>query len=62
VKTEILNTWNGLDSVALKFDVSDNERLKGTLNTGIGSCPDADGVQTYCTPTGSYTFDVPLSK
>jgi hypothetical protein len=62
VSTEMLSTWNGLDSVDLKFEIRDDKRLKGTLRTGQGSCPGADGKQAYCTPTGDFTFDAPLSK
>ena len=61
VNTEMLSTWNGLDSVVVGFDVRDAKKLKGTLRTGSGSCGDEES-QTYCTPTGDYTFDAPLSK
>jgi hypothetical protein len=62
VNTEMLNTVNGLDSVALKFATRDAKRLKGTLRTGEGSCPGPDGKEAYCTPTGDYTFDAPVFK
>src|SRR5262249_44305692 len=62
VSTEMLSTWNGLDSVVLKFETRDSKRLKGTLRTGQGSCPGPDGKQAYCTPTGDFTFDTPLGK
>lgn len=62
VNTEMLNTANGLDSVVVKFDVRDDKRLKGTLRTGQGSCPGANGGQAYCTATGDYTFDAPVIK
>lgn len=62
VNTEMLNTWNGLDSVLVKFDNRNDKRLKGTLRTGTGSCPRADGTATYCTPTGDYAFDAFLFK
>lgn len=62
VNTEMLSTMNGLDSIVVKFEVRDGKRLKGTLRTGTGSCPGADSGQTYCTPTGDYAFDAPLSK
>jgi hypothetical protein len=39
----MLSTWNGLDSVALKFDVRDAVHLKGTMKTGNGSCPRPGG-------------------
>jgi hypothetical protein len=62
VNTEMLSSMNGLDSIAVKFKVRDDKRLKGTLRTGAGSCLGADGGQTYCTPTGDYAFDAFLSK
>jgi hypothetical protein len=62
VNTEMLSTWNGLDSVVVTFEVRTEKRLKGTLRTGQGSCPDDKGGQVYCTPTGDYAFDTPLSK
>jgi hypothetical protein len=61
VNTEMLNTANGLDSVVLKFEAGNGKRLKGTLRTGQGNCP-RDGKDAYCTPTGDYAFDAPLSK
>jgi len=61
VNTEMLSTWNGLDSVVVGFEVRDAKRLKGTLRTGSGACGDSES-QTYCMPTGDYTFDAPLSK
>ncbi len=62
VNTEMLSTWNGLDSVVVKFGVRNDKRLNGTLRTGNGSCPGANGGQTYCKPTGDYAFDVSLFK
>lgn len=62
VSTEMLSTWNGLDSVAVKFETRDGKRMKGTLRTGQGSCPGADGKQAYCTPTGDFPFDAPYSR
>jgi len=62
VNTEMLSSWNGLDSVVVKFDVRDGKRLKGTMRTGSGSCPGPDGGQAYCTKTGDYTFDALISK
>ena len=61
VNTEMLSTANGLDSVVVEFEVRDGKRLKGTLRTGSGACGNEES-QTYCTPTGDYTFDAPLSK
>lgn len=61
VNTEMLSTWNGLDSVVVGFDVRDGKRLKGTLRTGSGACGDQES-QAYCEATGDYTFDAPLSK
>jgi hypothetical protein len=63
VNTEMLNTVNGLESVAVKFEAREGKRLKGTLRTGQGNCPGPDGKGgVYCTPTGDYTFDVTVSK
>lgn len=63
VNTEMLSTWNGLDSVALKFDVRDAVHLTGTMKTGNGSCPGPGGRgQAYCTATGDYAFDAPFVK
>jgi hypothetical protein len=61
VSTQMLSTFNGLDSVVVGFDVRDDKRLKGTLRTGDGACGDQDS-QGYCEQTGDYTFDAPLSK
>lgn len=61
VSTEMLSTWNGLDSVVIGFDVRDAKKLKGTLRTGSGACGDGEKT-TYCEATGDYTFDAPLSK
>ena len=62
VNTEMVSTTNGLDSVAVKLDPGDPRRLKGTLKTGQGNCPGKDGKDAYCTPTGDYAFDAPLSR
>ena len=62
VNTEMLSTANGLDSVVVKLDPKSGERMKGTLTTGQGNCPNANGADAYCTPTGDYGFDAPLSK
>lgn len=61
VSTEMLNTANGLDSVVVEFEVRDAKKLKGTLRTGQGACGN-DETQTYCDPTGDYTFDAPLAE
>jgi hypothetical protein len=58
----MLSSWNGLESVAVKFETRDSQRLKGTMRTGQGSCPGADGKDAYCTPTGDFEFDAPLVK
>jgi hypothetical protein len=62
VNTEMVSTANGLDSVVVKLEPKSGERLKGTLRTGQGNCPTASGADAYCTPTGDYGFDAPLSK
>ena len=63
VNTEMLSTWNGLQSVVVKLDESDGKRLKGTLRGGEGSCPGENGEeQVYCTQQEDYTFDAPVLK
>jgi hypothetical protein len=62
LNTEMVSSFNGLDSVVVKFDVRDKQRLKGSLRTGTGSCPGSKGVLGYCTLTGDYAFDVSLGK
>ena len=59
VNTEMLSTWNGLDSLVITLDGKDPKRMKGTLRGGEGSCPDEKGGQAYCTPQEDYTFDAP---
>ncbi len=59
VNTEMLSTWNGLDSVVVKLDGKDPKRIKGALRGGEGSCPDEKGGQAYCTLQDDYTFDAP---
>jgi hypothetical protein len=62
INTEMLSTWNGLDSVVVKLENPDGKRLKGTLRGGEGSCPDESGEQAYCTQQDDYTFDAPLLR
>ena len=62
LNTEMVSTINGLESVVVKLEPGDGKRLKGALKTGQGNCPDKDGKDAYCTPTGDYAFDAPLSK
>ena len=59
VNTEMLSTWNGLDSVVVTLDNKNPKRIKGTLRGGEGSCPDEQGRDAYCTPQDDYTFDAP---
>ncbi len=59
VNTEMLSSWNGLDSVVITLEGKDPKRIQGTLRGGEGSCPDAEGRQAYCTPQDDYTFDAP---
>jgi hypothetical protein len=61
VNTEMLSSANGLDSIAVQLETRDDRRLKGRLRTGQGSCPGADGGQAYCTPTGDFAFNAPVS-
>jgi len=60
VNTEMLSTWNGLQSVVVTLDGKDPKRIKGTLRGGDGSCPDEEGNEAYCTLEDDYTFDAPL--
>jgi hypothetical protein len=62
VNTEMLSSWNGLESVVVNFEIRDQKRLKGTMRTGTGSCPGPDGRQAYCAQTGDYAFDAAFSK
>ncbi len=62
LNTEMLSTWNGLESVVVKLEGSDGKRLKGTLRGGEGSCPGSNGEQAYCTPQDDYTFDAPIVR
>jgi hypothetical protein len=62
MNTEMVSTANGLDSVVVKLEPGSGTRFKGTLRTGQGNCPTASGADAYCTPTGDYGFDAPLSK
>jgi hypothetical protein len=62
LNTEMVSTINGLDSVVVKLQPGNGGRLKGTLRTGQGNCPTSSGADAYCTPTGDYKFDAPLSK
>ena len=62
VNTEMVSSWNGLQSVEMRWELRGNPRLKGSFKTGNGSCPDASGKPAYCTPTGDYTFDAVLWK
>ncbi len=59
VNTEMLSTWNGLDSVVVTLEGKDPKRIKGTLRGGEGACSDDNGGQVYCTPQEDYTFDAP---
>lgn len=59
VQTEMLSSWNGLDSVVVKLDGKDPKRMKGTLRGGEGACSDDDGGTKYCTEQDDYTFDAP---
>lgn len=59
VNTEMLSTWNGLESVVVTLDGKDPKRIKGTLRGGEGFCTDDDGRESYCTPQDDYTFDAP---
>lgn len=63
VNTEMLSTWNGLQSVVVTLEKSDGKRLKGTLVGGEGSCPgENEEEQVYCDQQEDYTFDAPVLK
>ena len=61
VNTEMKSSANGLDSIAPKLETRD-KRMKGTLQTGQGSCPGPSGNQAYCTATGDFAFDAPVLR
>src|SRR5262245_39101028 len=54
---EMVNSVNGLDSIAVKIDARDATHIKGSLKTGSGACPGPTDTPVYCTVTGKYTFD-----
>jgi len=60
--TEMVNSVNGLDSIAVHIDARDNAHIKGSLKTGSGACPGPGGSTVYCKATGSYTFDAAFVK
>jgi hypothetical protein len=60
VNTEMVSTINGLKSVDLHLTPVDGKRMKGTLRTGQGNCPDKSGKDAYCKGTGDYSFDAPI--
>jgi hypothetical protein len=59
---EMVNSVNGVDSIAVKIDARDTTHIKGSLKTGNGACPGPGGTLVYCTATGSYTFDAAFVK
>jgi len=59
---EMVNSVNGLDSIAVKIDARDATHIKGSLKTGSGACPGPGDTPVYCTATGSYTFDAAFVK
>jgi hypothetical protein len=60
LNTEMVSSMNGLESVVVKTE-GDGKRLRGTIRTGQGNCPTMDGKDAYCTPTGDYKFEAPVS-
>ena len=60
--TEMVNSVNGLDSIAVKVEARDTARIKGSLKTGTGACPGPGDTLVYCTATGNYTFDAAFVK
>lgn len=57
--TQMVSSWNGLQSAKVEFDSKPGKRLHGALRGGIGSCS-KDGKQDYCERKFIYTFDVTL--
>jgi hypothetical protein len=55
--TEMVSTFNGLDSVVVVLEVFDAKRVKGTIRGGEGWC----GEGKYCEQTEDYSFDAPLN-
>jgi hypothetical protein len=60
--TEMVNSVNGLDSIAVKVEARDTTRIKGSIKTGTGACPGPGDTLVYCTATGNYTFDAAFVK
>lgn len=60
--TEMVNSVNGVDSIAVKVEGRDATHIRGSLKTGTGACPGPGGALGYCTATGSYTFDAVFVK
>lgn len=61
INTEMVSSWNGLESVVVKLEKPDGKRLKGTLRGGEGACGEND-QQDYCTQQDDYTFDAPVLR
>jgi hypothetical protein len=61
INTEMVSSWNGLESVVVKLEKPDGTRLKGTLRGGEGACGEND-KQDYCTQQDDYTFDAPVLR
>jgi len=55
--TEMVSTFNGLDSVVVALEVFSAKQVKGTLRGGDGWCGDG----AYCDKTEDYFFDAPLN-
>jgi hypothetical protein len=56
--TEMVSSWNGLDSVVVQI-IREGNRLKGSLRGGVGNCP-VSGKSAYCVALSDYSFDAPM--
>ncbi len=60
--TEMTSTSNGLKSIEVQFTERSGKRVIGTLRSGVGNCPTADGKSAYCAKYSDYTFDAPVTR
>lgn len=57
--TQMVSSWNGLQSARVEFDGKPGKRLLGALRGGNGSCS-KDGKLDFCERKFNYSFDVSL--
>ena len=62
VHIEMLQSFNGLESIVVKVTARDAIRIKGSLKTGKDTCRGPGDSLVYCKTTGDYTFDAPFVK